>query len=178
MGENEINQSDAFLIIGGTVINSDSTKKRDVAVKNGKIKAIGRLKYSDFEGYRLIDATGKFVIPGGIDPHVHLSLPTPAGNSTDDFVSGSTAALSGGTTSIIDFVTPRRGQSLIEALNMRKIEASQSLCNWKLHLGISEWNTTVKEELLYCIRHEGITSVKAYLAYRESVGITIDELRQ
>ena len=178
MGENDLNNTDAYLIFGGTIINSDSSKKRDVAVKGGRIELIGKLKQSDFEGYRLINAVGKYVIPGGIDPHVHLSLPTPAGNSSDDFITGSIAALSGGTTSIIDFVTPNRGQSLIQALKMRRAEAGQSLCNWKLHMGISEWNSRVKEEVLHCIRHEGITSFKAYLAYQESIGISMDELSQ
>jgi dihydropyrimidinase len=178
MGENEIGKEEAFVIFGGTLINPNSSRKTDIAVKNGKIHAIGRLRQSDFEGYQFINATGKYVLPGGIDPHVHLALPTPAGNSSDDFVSGTKAALSGGTTSIIDFVTPRRGQSLVNALKMRRAESGQSLCNWKLHMGISEWNEKVREEVSYLMLNEGITSFKAYLAYRESIGITLDELRE
>jgi dihydropyrimidinase len=178
MGENEIGQEEAYLIFGGTVINHNSTRKTDVAVINGKIHAIGKLRQTDYEGYRLINATGKYVLPGGIDPHVHLALPTPAGNSSDDFLSGSKAALSGGTTSIIDFVTPRRGQSLINALKLRRAESVESLCNWKLHVGISEWNEKVREEVSYLMQNEGITSFKAYLAYRESIGINLDELRE
>jgi len=104
-------------------------------------------------------------------------LPTPAGNSSDDFATGSIAALSGGTTSIIDFVTPRRGESLVLALQKRRAEAAQSLCNWNLHMGISEWNPKVKDELVYLINFEGIKTVKAYLAYKESVGITLEDLK-
>ncbi|NVO21124.1 MAG: dihydropyrimidinase [Bacteroidetes bacterium] len=178
MGENEVIPDNAFLLVGGTVVNQYSIEKKDLAFNNGKIEAIGNLKQSNFDGYRVINANGKYILPGGIDPHVHLSLPTPAGNSSDDFISGSRAALSGGTTSIIDFVTPRHGQSLVSALQLRRIEAGRSLCNWKLHLGISEWNEKVKDELLYCLRNEGITSIKAYLAYTDTIGITISELRE
>lgn len=170
--------TDKYLVINGTIINADSITEADVAVSGGKIESVGKFDPADFPGYETIDATGRYLFPGGIDPHVHLALPTPAGNSSDDFISGSIAAISGGTTSIIDFVTPRRGQSLIEALTLRRTEARASHCNWKLHLGISEWNKKVAEEARYCIRHDGISSFKAYLAYRDTIGINYDELEQ
>jgi len=171
-------RTDKYLVINGTIINADSIAKADVAVSGGKIESVGMIDPADFPGYETVDASGRYLLPGGIDPHVHLALPTPAGNSSDDFVSGSIAALAGGTTSIIDFVTPRRGQSLIEALTLRRAEALASHCNWKLHLGISEWNEKVAGEVRYCIRHEGIRSFKAYLAYRDTIGIKYDELEQ
>lgn len=167
-----------YLVINGTIINTDTITKADIAVSDGTIETIGNLDAADFPGYEIVDAKGRYLFPGGIDPHVHLALPTPAGNSSDDFVSGSRAALSGGTTAIIDFVTPRRGQSLIEALELRRAEAQSSLCSWKLHLGISEWNDKVAEEVRFCIRHEGVRSFKAYLAYRDTIGINYDELQQ
>jgi dihydropyrimidinase len=176
MEKNEMNEEGKYIIQGGTVVNSDKSILADVAIKNGKIFNVGILSPSDYQGYITIDAKGKYVLPGGIDPHVHLALPTPAGNSSDDFVSGSQAALSGGTTSFIDFVTPKRGQSLIEALYKRREKASHSLCDWKLHIGISEWNVRVKEELKKCFREEGIVSCKAYLAYTNTIGISYDEL--
>ncbi|HOW32275.1 MAG TPA: amidohydrolase family protein, partial [Bacteroidales bacterium] len=91
---------DKYLIINGTIINADSAAKADVAVSGGKIESIGKLEPEEFPDYEVIDASGKYILPGGIDPHVHFALPTPAGNSSDDFVSGSEAALAGGTTSI------------------------------------------------------------------------------
>ncbi len=169
---------DKYLIINGTIINADSAAKADVAVSGGKIESIGKLEPEEFPDYEVIDASGKYILPGGIDPHVHFALPTPAGNSSDDFVSGSEAALAGGTTSIIDFVTPRRGQSLVEALALRRAEAKLSHCHWQLHLGVSEWNPQVAEEVRHCIRHEGIRSVKAYLAYSDTIGINYGELEQ
>lgn len=178
MEKNEKITGQHWLITGGTIVNADSTFEADLAISENKIEAIGTLNPGNFLGYTTLNAKGKLLFPGGIDPHVHFALPTPAGNSSDDFISGSKAALSGGTTAIIDFVTPRRGQSLIEALELRRAEAEASQCHWKLHLGISEWNKKVAEEVRHCIRYEGIRSFKAYLAYPDTIGIHPEELEQ
>ncbi len=167
-----------LLIINGTLVTAEKSTREDIALAEGKIISIGQLTPASLPGYEVIDATGKLVFPGAIDPHVHMALPTPAGNSCDDFISGSRAAVAGGTTSIIDFVTPLRGQSLLEALDQRREEAKDSRCNCTLHMGISEWNPQVASEVKQCIRNEGITSFKAYLAYRDTIGIGIEQLRE
>jgi dihydropyrimidinase len=167
-----------ILIINGTVISAASSLKENLLVKNGKITAKGQLEPNNFSQCNIIDATGKLVFPGGIDPHVHFALPTPAGASSDDFASGSRAAVAGGTTSFIDFVTPHRGQSLLEALAQRRAEAATSSLDYSLHMGISEWNASVASDVIHCIEKEGIFSFKAYLAYRESIGISYSELHQ
>jgi dihydropyrimidinase len=167
-----------ILITNGTIINNDSTRKSDLLIIDSKISEIGKLSSNQFPNAEIIDASGKYIFPGGIDPHVHLDLPTPAGNSSDDFVSGSRAAISGGTTSFIDFVTPLRNQSLLEALHKRKSEASASFCNYSLHMGISGWNADTIAEVESCIENEGITSFKAYLAYRETIGIDYLQLEE
>jgi dihydropyrimidinase len=166
------------LIINGTVISAASSLKENLAIDNGKITAKGQLEPKHYPEYEIIDATGKLVFPGGIDPHVHFALPTPAGPSSDDFVSGSRAAVVGGTTSFIDFVTPHRGQSLLEALTLRRAEATASSVGYHLHMGISEWNASIASEVSRIIEKEGIVSFKAYLAYRESIGIGFSELQQ
>ncbi len=147
-------------------------------MKTGKISAKGKLEPHDFREFEMIDATGKLIFPGGIDPHVHFALPTPAGTSSDDFASGSRAAVTGGTTSFIDFVTPHRGQSLLKALALRRAEAAASSLDYRLHMGISEWNASIAADIIRCIEKEGILSFKAYLAYRESIGISFSELQQ
>jgi dihydropyrimidinase len=167
-----------LLILNGTIVHSDNESQGDLVVENGVISFIGNLDPALFPGHNIIDATGKYVIPGGIDPHVHLALPTPAGNSCDDFRTGSEAALAGGTTFFIDFVTPRRGQSLNEALQLRRAESQKSLSACSLHMGISEWNPKVASEVLYCLEKEGIRSFKAYLAYRQSIGIDYADLQE
>ena len=167
-----------ILIVNGNLVTVNSIRQEDIAIENGKIVACGNLNPDSFPGYLITDASGKYVFPGGFDPHVHLALPTPAGKSCDDFRSGSLAALAGGTTYIMDFVTPRRGQSLREALRLRRAEAAGSLAGCSLHMGISEWNPGIASEILPLIAGEGITSFKAYLAYRESIGIGYDALHE
>lgn len=128
--------------------------------------------------YQEIDATGMYVIPGGVDPHVHFHLKTPAGYSSDDFFTGSRAALFGGTTTIIDFVTPDRGQSIIDALYQRKKEAENCLTDFTFHVSPVEWTETTEKELLKCIYEEGIPSFKVYLAYKNSIGLEDSEIKK
>ncbi|MFZ4563672.1 MAG: dihydropyrimidinase [Bacteroidales bacterium] len=165
-----------ILIRNGTLVSAESARQEDLLVEDGKIVAAGNFNPDDYPGCEILNAAGKYVIPGGFDPHVHLALPTPAGNSCDDFISGSRAALEGGTTHVMDFVTPRRGQSLAEALRLRRIEAAGSLAGCGLHMGISEWNPAIAAEIIPLMEREGIRSFKAYLAYRETIGISYDDL--
>ena len=167
-----------IIIKNGKLVDSEITAVSDLAIQDGKIIEIGNLNLNLFSGFRVLDATGKYIFPGGFDPHVHLALPTPAGNSCDDFRSGSQAAIAGGTTFFMDFVTPHRGQSLREALSLRRNEAGQSLAGWGLHMGISEWNPKIAAEIIPCMEEEGIRSFKAYLAYRETIGIGYKDLQE
>ncbi len=167
-----------IIIKNGILVGPDSVRSGDLAIQDGKIIPPGEWNIESEKEFRIIDAKGKYVLPGGFDPHVHLALPTPAGNSSDDFRSGSRAALAGGTTYFMDFVTPRKGQSLMEALNLRRAEAKESLTGFGLHMGISEWNPKIAAEIIPCIEKEGIRSFKAYLAYRETIGIGYKELRE
>ena len=167
-----------ILIRNGSIITGKEQFRTDLLFEGGKISAMGNFLSDSFMDAEVIDALGKLILPGGIDPHVHLALPTPAGNSSDDFISGSKSALAGGTTTFIDFVTPRRGQSLEEAYRLRKAETAASIINCWLHLGISEWNTSIASEIIPMIEMKGIRSFKAYLAYRESIGIGYNELEE
>ncbi len=166
------------LIVNGTLVNRETAGPGSLLIVNGKIAAAGAIEAGDHPGIPVIDAAGKLVFPGGVDPHVHFALPTPAGPSCDDFRSGSLAALRGGTTYFFDFVTPRRGQSLREALALRREEARKSQCGWGLHLGISAWSRDIARETEICIEKEEVRSIKAYLAYRETIGIGYAELEE
>ena len=84
-----------LLIKNGTIINANSTSVADVLCRDNKIVEIGDVSITNTSVDRIIDATGCYIIPGGIDPHVHMYLPSPAGFSSDDFYSGSKAALFG-----------------------------------------------------------------------------------
>lgn len=167
-----------LLIINGTIINTDATLAADIAVSKGLISEIGHLNPENFPTYKIIDAKGKYIFPGGIDPHVHLALPTPAGPSCDDFRSGSKAALAGGTTFVVDFVTPSRGESLAKALASRLIESNKCLVDYTLHMGITWYDETIPEQMEWCVNEVGIKSFKVYLAYKGSIGIEYSELEQ
>ena len=167
-----------LLIINGTIINNDSHLNSDIAIREGLITDIGHLNPSDFPEYRIIDAKGKYIFPGGMDPHVHLELPTPAGPSCDDFLSGSKAAIVGGTTFLIDFVTPLPGQSLMNALSFRLKESTKCMLDYTLHMGITWYDETIPEQMEWCVNEVGIKSFKAYLAYKGTIGIEYWELEQ
>ena len=167
-----------LLIINGTIVNSEVTLVADISISNGTIAKIGKLNPAEFPDHKIIDAKGKYIFPGGIDPHVHLELPTPAGPSCDDFLSGSQAAIAGGTTFLIDFVTPSRGQSLMKALAFRLKESNKCLVDYTLHMGITWYDETIPEQIEWCVNEVGIKSFKAYLAYKGSIGIEYWELEQ
>ncbi len=164
-----------ILIKNGTIINSDSTIVADVLIEDGKIIKIEKNLISNTSSDKIIDAKDCFVIPGGIDPHVHMHLPSPAGYSSDDFLSGSKAAIYGGTTTLIDFVTPKKGQSLEKAIEQRKLEAENCQTNLFFHVSPIEWRNSMEDEIKNCF-DSGFKSFKVYMAYKSSIGLNDDVL--
>ncbi len=144
-------------------------------IEDGKIIKIEKNLVSSLSSDKVIDAKDCFVIPGGIDPHVHMHLPSPAGYSVDDFLSGSKAALHGGTTTLIDFVTPKKGQSLNEAIEQRKLEAVKCQTNLFFHVSPIEWRNSMEAEIKNCF-NLGFKSFKVYMAYKSSIGLNDDVL--
>jgi len=160
-----------ILIQNGTIVNTEGSLFADVLVRDGFILQIGKGFSPDIVIDKTIDAEGCFILPGGVDPHVHLHLQTASGFTSDDFKSGTKAALYGGTTSIIDFVTPQRGQSLYEAFHLRKADAKKSMIDYKLHVSPVEWLKTTEDEIKQCFFEDGVRSFKIYMAYKNSIGI-------
>jgi dihydropyrimidinase len=164
-----------LLIQHGTMITSEKTFLSDIYVSEGKISAIGNnLTFPD--STEIIDASGKYIFPGAIDPHVHFDLPTPAGPSSDNFETGSIAGIFGGTTSFIDFVTPHKKESLITALENRLKDAENSKTDFGFHMSITSWNKNIAKEMEICVKQYGITSFKCYMAYKGVIGIEEEEL--
>lgn len=162
------------LIKDGIIVNSDATSAADILIQDRKISAVGSgLSAADCDN--LIDAADMYIFPGGVDPHVHMHLPSPAGYSSDDFLTGSRAALYGGTTTIIDFVTPEHGESLPGALEKRMREAENSLTDYSFHVSPVEWRSTTEDEIRECITM-GVTSFKVYMAYKNTVGLDDEDL--
>ncbi len=164
-------------IKNGTLVTAEHTFAADILIEEGKITRIENSGIPSTPGQKAIDASGMLIFPGGIDPHVHMHLPTPAGFSSDDFLTGSRAALFGGTTTLIDFVTPSRGEPLCTALEKRKAEADNCLTDYTFHLSPVEWRNTLPEEIKTCME-AGIPSFKVYMAYKTSIGLEDEDLRK
>jgi len=163
-----------ILIKNGTVITSDTSSVSDILIQDGTVSLVDA-GISEKDADRVIDAGGLYVFPGGVDPHVHMHLPVAAGYSSDDFLSGSRAALYGGTTCILDFVTPARGEPLPGALEKRKKEAENSMIDYSFHVSPVEWRRTTGTEIMDCISM-GVISFKVYMAYKNTIGLSDDEL--
>ncbi len=164
----------SILIKNGTIVTSTEEYNSDIYISDGRITRIEpEIPFSPDD--KVVDATGYYVLPGGIDPHVHMHLPSSSGYSSDDFYTGSRAALYGGTTTVLDFVTPERGQSLPDALRLRKREARDSFTDYSFHVSPVEWRETTEREVQECIG-EGIASFKVYMAYKDTIGLNDDDL--
>ncbi len=160
-----------LLIKNGTIVNADRELLADILVCGRSIERIAKnIPLPAGPSVKMIDATGMLVFPGGVDPHVHMSLPTGAGRSSDDFYTGSRAALMGGTTTLIDFVTPSRGVSLTGALTCRHREAEGSMADYSFHVSPVEWTDTTADEIRACVK-AGLPSFKLYMAYKGAIGI-------
>ncbi len=164
-----------YLIKNGNIILSNRILKGDLLIDNEKISEVSPLIKAD-SNIIAINAEGRYIIPAGVDAHVHMHLITPSGFSSDDFYTGSIAAYFGGTTSFIDFVTPNKNESLIEAMEKRLADGSISLCDYALHMSITSWNETVSKEMEICVKRYGIQSFKTYLAYKGVIGIEYSDL--
>ncbi len=158
------------LIRNGLVVSAENTEKSDILIDGERIVKTGTIDTNDCIADITVDASGRYIFPGGVDPHVHMHLPGPSGYSADDFITGSKAALAGGTTTLLDFVTPSRGESLTTALSHRMEEAAGSLADYSFHVSPVEWRNTTSSEMAECIR-TGITSFKIYMAYKNSIGL-------
>lgn len=136
-----------LVIKGGTVVDEGGPYRGDIGVRDGKVAAIYS-PGSGAEGETNIDATGKLVLPGIIDVHVHMEIPFCGTISSDDFTSGSRAAAFGGVTTMIDYAIQTRGETLTEAVEKRKkIAAAKSTIDFGLHCGITDWNPDTREEM-------------------------------
>ncbi|TIO09148.1 dihydropyrimidinase [Mesorhizobium sp.] len=159
------------VIRNGTIVTADRTWKADVLMQHGKIVAIGSNLHGDHE----FDATGCYVMPGGIDPHTHLEMPFMGTYSADDFESGTRAALAGGTTMVVDFCLPAPQQSLLEALQMWDNKTSKASCDYSFHMAITWWGKQVFDEMATVV-DKGITSFKHFMAYKGALMVDDDEM--
>lgn len=157
------------VIVNGTVIHATGREESDVAIDNGRIEAIGARAAGGIAAGpddTIIDARGCFVIPGGVDAHVHMQLDTGSTSSSDTFESGSIAAAHGGTTTIIDFAEQRAGGNVLESFEKRMAEAeSQCAIDWGLHQVLGGVDKQALIDARTLIEREGVASIKLFMAY-------------
>lgn len=152
-----------LLIQNGTLVTADGQSRTDVLCQDGRIVALGQ--GCAVPEAVVLDASGCCVLPGGVDAHVHLQMPVGEFTSTDDFYTGTVAAACGGTTTIVDFATPERGQSLRQAVALRRQEADgQVAVDYGLHLAVT--NATKRTlRALESLARQGYRSLKLYTVY-------------
>jgi dihydropyrimidinase len=151
------------LIKNGNIVTAVDNYAADILVEDDKVSVIGRKL--DMEADRVIDAAGKLVIPGGIDPHTHMELPFGGTASSDDFRTGTRAAAHGGTTTIIDFAVQYHGESLTQAVdNWHKKAEGKTAIDYGFHLITTDLPDERVPEMKRLI-NEGVMSFKLFMAY-------------
>jgi dihydropyrimidinase len=160
----------SLLIKNGRIITATDNYVADILVEGETIKAIG--KDLNVKANKEINAEGKFVFPGGIDPHVHLDMPFMGTFSSDSYETGTRAALYGGTTMVIDFVLQTQGKSLQSALDEWNSRAKNNCVgDYSFHMAVTDFNDETKKEIKHMIEEEGIVSFKTFMAYKGALMI-------
>ena len=160
----------ALLIRGGTVVNADREQRADVLCVDGRIVAVGEDAAAQAPaGAETLDASGQYVLPGGIDPHTHMQLPFMGTVTMDDFFTGTAAALAGGTTSIIDFVIPDPQEPLMDAYRKWRGWAEKSAADYSFHVAVTWWSEQVRADMGTLVQEEGVNSFKHFMAYKNAI---------
>ena len=165
----------SLLIKHGEIVTAERRWRGDIRCREGRIVELGE-NLESAAGEDVLDAHDLMVFPGGVDPHVHMELPVAGTVSSDDFETGTAAGLAGGTTTVIDFVHPERGEDFMEALEARKQEAAKAVADYGLHMAVTWWGDNTEEWIERCVHQEGISSFKIYMAYLASVGLRDDDI--
>jgi dihydropyrimidinase len=164
----------SLVIQNGRIVTATDDFVGDVLIEGETIAAVGPHVAAP-AGAEVVDATGKFVFPGFIDPHVHIYLPFMGTYAKDDYASASRAALVGGTTTLIEMCCPARSDDPLAAFELWQSKGEQSACDYTFHMGVSRFDETT-EAAIREIAARGIASLKVFLAYKGAFGIDDGEL--
>src|SRR5881628_1553345 len=165
-----------LLIKNGEIVTAADRYVADIGCADGKIVAIGESLEKRSAADEVLDASGQFVFPGFIDPHVHMELPFMGTVSADDFETGTASGVAGGTTCIIDFCIPARGQSLLEGLKAWRERSKKAVADHTFHMAITGWGDRTAEEMSAVVLEYGITSFKVFMAYKGAIMVDDSEL--
>ena len=151
------------LLKGGTVVSAAASRAADVLIEGEKILAVGENLPAD--GAAVVDVAGKLLFPGFIDAHTHFDLDVCSTTTADNFDTGTRSAIHGGTTLVIDFACPNKGESLQYGLDLwHKKADGRSSCDYGFHMTIDDWNEAIRAEIPAMFA-AGIPSFKMYMTY-------------
>jgi dihydropyrimidinase len=165
----------ALLIKNGEIVTASERYVADIFCENETITRIERGIQAS-PGTEVIDATGKHVFPGFIDPHVHIYLPFMGTFAKDTHETASKAALAGGTTTFIEMICPARSEPPMEAFELWLGKAKgNSACDFTFHMGVTRYDDAAEQQFTDIIKR-GVSSFKVFLAYKGAFGVTDEEL--
>lgn len=158
-----------LILQGGTIVTDIKSYKADVRIENEKIAEIGSDLFK--EGDEIVPINGCYLVPGGIDTHTHFDLDVGTTITADNFETGTKAAIVGGTTTILDFATQSKGNTLNDGLREWHDKSSgRCYSDYGFHMAITDWNDTTSKEIEDMI-NEGVTSFKMYMAYKDTLQV-------
>jgi dihydropyrimidinase len=164
-----------LLIKNGEIVTASERYIADIFCENETISRIDK-NISAPPGAEVIDATGKYIFPGFIDPHVHIYLPFMGTFAKDTHATASKAALIGGTTTFIEMICPGRSDKPLEAFELWLGKAEgQSACDFTFHMGVTRYDDEAEKDLREIVKR-GLSSFKIFLAYKGALGVTDEEL--
>jgi dihydropyrimidinase len=158
----------AVVIKGGTVVTAEGEQRADVLVVGETVSAVGPSVDAP-AGARVIDASGAYVLPGGIDPHTHMELPFMGTVASEDFFTGTSAACAGGTTTIIDFVIPSPQERLLDAYKKWRGWAEKAGSDYTFHVAVTWWDQSVSDDMGALTKEHGVNSFKHFMAYKNAI---------
>jgi len=159
------------VIKGGTIVAADRSYEADILIEGEKIAAIGK----DLKGDKTVDAEGAYVMPGGIDPHTHLEMPFMGTTAAETWESGTYAALSGGTTMVVDFVIPGPAGMLAALDEWQERAARQASSDYSLHMCVTGWSKQNFDDMEVVVQR-GINTFKHFMAYKGALMVNDDEM--
>ena len=151
-----------YLISGGIIVNASGQQRADLLVEGDRIRAVGQNLNAD--GHSVVRADGCLIFPGLIDPHTHFDMECGSFSTADDFVSGSRAAILGGTTTVLDFAESYGAQTPEDAYQIWRKKAEQSSCNYGFHMTLPRWDIDTARQMETTVTH-GVSSFKVYTTY-------------
>ena len=166
----------SVLIKGGRIVTAADDYVGDVYIEDGRVALLGASL--DVSAEKTIDATGKIVMPGAIDPHTHIEMFFGGTTTCDDFTSGTTAAAFGGTTTLIDFCIQAPGMTFAEALEAyhEKLTRCPPVIDVGFHIAVTDLHEGGTLEDLAKLPDEGVTSYKLFMAYKGAVMVDDETL--